>query len=48
MMYGFKYIKHNKARFKAGKREEGTKILADFFNEYQNQIKGFQGIYNNE
>jgi hypothetical protein len=44
MMYGFKYIKHNKARFKIGKREEGTKILADFFNEYKNQINGLKGF----
>jgi hypothetical protein len=44
MMYGFKYIKHNKARFKPNKREEGTKILADFFNEYENQIEGFKGF----
>ena len=29
------------ARFKPDKREEGTKILADFFNEYKNQINGF-------
>ena len=27
--------------FKPDKREEGTKILADFFNEYKNQINGF-------
>jgi hypothetical protein len=44
MMYEFKYIKHNKARFKIGKREEGTTILADFFNEYKNQIKGLKGF----
>jgi len=44
MMYGFKYITHNKARFKIGKREEGTKILADFFNEYKNQINGLKGF----
>ena len=44
MMYEFKYIKHNKARFKPDKREEGTKILANFFNEYENQIKGFKGF----
>lgn len=43
-MYEFKYIKHNKARFKPHKREEGTKILANFFNEYKNQIKGFKGF----
>jgi hypothetical protein len=39
MMCEFKYIKHNKAKVKIGKREDGTKILADFFNEYKNQIK---------
>ena len=44
MMYGFKYIKHNKTRFKPDKREEGIKILANFFNEYENQIKGFKGF----
>jgi heme-degrading monooxygenase HmoA len=44
MIYEFKYIKHNKARFKPDKREEGTKILTDFFNEYENQIKGFKGF----
>jgi quinol monooxygenase YgiN len=44
MMGGFKYIKHNKARFKPDKREEGIKILANFFNEYENQIKGFKGF----
>ena len=43
MIYEFKYIKHNKARFKLDKRE-GTKILTDFFNEYENQIKGFKGF----
>ena len=44
MMCEFKYIKHNKARFKPDKREEGIKILANFFNEYENQIKGFKGF----
>lgn len=44
MINGFKYIKHNKARFKTGKREEGTKILTNFFNEYKNQIKGLKGF----
>jgi hypothetical protein len=44
MMCEFKYIKHNKARFKIGKREEGTKILANFFNQYKNQIKGLKGF----
>jgi heme-degrading monooxygenase HmoA len=44
MMCGFKYIKHNKARFKPDKREEGIKILANFFKEYENQIKGFKGF----
>ena len=43
-MYGFKYIKHNKARFKPDTREEGIKILANFFNEYENQIKVFKGF----
>ena len=43
-MYEFKYIKHNKAKFRIGKREEGTKILVDFFNEYKNQIKGLKGF----
>jgi predicted nucleotidyltransferase len=39
MMYEFKYIKDsNKARCKIGKREEGTKILADFFTEYKSKI----------
>ena len=44
MTYEFKFIKHNKAKFKIGKREEGTKILVDFFNEYKNQIKGLKGF----
>ena len=44
MMCEFKYIKHNKARFKPDKREEGIKILSNFFNEYENQIKGFKGF----
>ena len=43
-MYGFKYIKYNKARFKPDKREEGIKILVNFFNEYENQIEGFKGF----
>ena len=43
-MCGFKYIKHNKTRFKPYKREEGIKILANFFNKYENQIKGFKGF----
>jgi len=47
-MCEFKYIKHNKARFKIGKREEGTKILADFFKSIQKSNKGIKGIYNNE
>ena len=29
---GIKYVKHNKARLKAGKREESTKMLLEFFN----------------
>ncbi|HJS63769.1 MAG TPA: antibiotic biosynthesis monooxygenase [Nitrososphaeraceae archaeon] len=43
-VYEFKYIKHNKAKFKAGKRDEGTKILTDFFDEYRHEIKGFRGF----
>ncbi len=37
------YVKHNRARIKTGKREEGTKMLLDFFKQQQGKVKGLSG-----
>jgi hypothetical protein len=34
-----KYIKHNRARLKAGKREESTKRLMQFFADLEGNLK---------
>ena len=39
-----KYAKHNKVRLKAGKREEGTKILLEFFKELEGKVKEMSGF----
>ena len=39
-----KYVKHNKAKLKAGKREESTKMLLEFFNKLEGNIKGLKGF----
>lgn len=36
-------VKHNPAKIKAGKREEGTKMLLDFFKQQQGKVKGLSG-----
>jgi hypothetical protein len=37
---GIKYVKHNKARLKAGKREESTKKILEFLNKLEGKVKG--------
>ena len=39
-----KYVKHNKARLRAGKREESTKMLLEFFNKLEGKVKGMKGF----
>jgi heme-degrading monooxygenase HmoA len=39
-----KYIKHNRARLKAGKREESTKRLMQFFADLEGKVKGMKGF----
>ncbi len=41
---GIKYVKHNKARLKAGKREESTKMLLEFLNKLEGKVKGMKGF----
>ena len=41
---GIKYVKHNKARLKAGKKEESTKMLLEFFNKLEGKVKGMKGF----
>lgn len=36
-------VKHNRAKIKAGKREESTKMLLDFFKQQQGKVKGLSG-----
>lgn len=36
-------VKHNRAKIKAGKREESTKMLLDFFKQQQDKAKGLSG-----
>jgi hypothetical protein len=37
------FVKHNKAKLKAGTREESAKILLDFFSHLQGKVKGMAG-----
>jgi len=39
-----KYVKHNKVRLKAGKREECNKILMEFFKELEGKPTGMKGF----
>ena len=41
---GIKYVKHNKARLRADKREESTKMLLEFFNKLEGKVKGMKGF----
>ena len=41
---GIKYVKHNKARLKAGKREESTKKILEFLNKLEGKVKGMKGF----
>jgi heme-degrading monooxygenase HmoA len=41
---GIKYVKHNTARLKAGKREASTKLLLEFFNKLEGKVKGMKGF----
>ena len=43
---GIKYVKHNKARLRAGKREESTKMLLEFFNKLEGKVKGIALLHN--
>lgn len=36
-------VKHNPAKIKAGRREESTKMLLDFFKQQQGKVKGLSG-----
>jgi heme-degrading monooxygenase HmoA len=38
------YIKHLEARFKEGKRDEGTKKVVDFYDGLIGKAKGFKGF----
>jgi heme-degrading monooxygenase HmoA len=40
---GIVYAKHNRPRFKAGKREEAKKMLLDFFAQNEGKVTGFKG-----
>jgi hypothetical protein len=40
---GITYVKHNRPRFKAGKREEAKKILVEFFAQNEGKVRGFKG-----
>jgi hypothetical protein len=36
-------VKYNRAKIKAGKREESTKMLLDFFKQQQGKVKDLSG-----
>jgi hypothetical protein len=38
------YTKHIEGRFKEGKRDEGAKRVADFYNGLVGKVKGFKGF----
>ena len=38
-----KYVKHNRARIKAGSRSDSTKMLLEFFSQLQGKVKGLSG-----
>jgi heme-degrading monooxygenase HmoA len=38
-----KYVKYNKARLKAGKRDGTTSVLLQYFKEYEGKVKGMKG-----
>jgi heme-degrading monooxygenase HmoA len=40
---GITYVKHNRPRFKAGKREEAKKMLVEFFAQNEGKVRGFKG-----
>lgn len=42
-MNNIRYVKHNRARIKTGKREESTRMLLDFFSQLQGKVKGLNG-----
>jgi heme-degrading monooxygenase HmoA len=42
--HNIKYIKHNRARLKANKREESTKRLLQFFGGLEGKVKGMSGF----
>ncbi len=39
-----KYVKHNRAILKQGKREISTKMLLDFFQELEGKVQGLKGF----
>ncbi len=38
------YVKHNKIRFKPGKREESTRMILEFFKELERKEKEMKGF----
>jgi heme-degrading monooxygenase HmoA len=39
-----KYVKYNKGRIKAGRRDGNTSILLDYFKEHEGKVKGMKGF----
>jgi len=39
-----KYVKYNKALLKAGKRDENTAVLLQYFKEHEGKVKGMKGF----
>jgi heme-degrading monooxygenase HmoA len=39
-----KYVKYNKAVLKAGKRDENTSVLLQYFEEHEGEVKGMKGF----
>jgi len=42
-MSQIQFVKHNRAKLKAGKREESAGMLLEFFNQLQGRVKGLAG-----
>jgi heme-degrading monooxygenase HmoA len=39
-----RYVKHNKVSLKAGKREESSKVLLEFFKDLEGKATGMRGF----
>src|SRR5919197_855037 len=40
---GITHAKHNRPRFKPGRREEARRLLLDFFAQNEGRVQGFKG-----